>query len=143
MEASAKEPIPACPLPSKTTRVGTPLERLRVPLSTWVRAAREFSYEAPKYMRRDTKPTLLEMQSEIGVSYRTVLRMRNIIKHVASRYRGHKYVFGAWPRSFMLHLRENHEKTIRATGVLADALPTRAYPQGILSRTERLLRLLL
>lgn len=123
--------------------VGTSLERLRVPLSAWLRAAREFSYKAPKHMPEDTKPTLLEMQSEIGVSYRTVLRMRDIIKHVASQYRGHKNVFGSWPRSFMLHLRENHEKTVGASGVLADALPARTYPQGVLSRTERLLRLLL
>ena len=96
--------------------VGTPLERLRVPLSTWVRAAHAFSYEAPRKMRRrdkDSKPHLLEMQHEIGVSYRTVLRMRDIIKQVAGKYRGLKHVFGAWPRSFMGHKRAKHEKTIK------------------------------
>ena len=84
--------------------VGTPLERLRIPLSTWVRAARAFSYQAPKSMRgqdRDEKPTLLEIQFELRVAYRTVLRMRDVIKQAAGKYRGHKYVFGAWPRSFM------------------------------------------
>ena len=83
------------------------------------------------------------LQSKIAVSYRTVLRMRDIIKKAAGKYRGHKYVFGAWPRSFMLHQREKHEETIRATGVLAAALPPRTCTQSELNRTERLLRLLL
>jgi transposase-like protein len=122
--------------------VGTPLERLRVPLSAWVRAARAFSYQAPR-SRRDSKPALLELQSEIAVSYRTVLRMRDVIKDAAGQYRGHKYVFGAWPRNFMMHQRERHEETIKASGVLAASLPARTYTQGELNRTERLLRLLL
>jgi transposase-like protein len=81
---------------SFSVTVDTPMERLRVPLSAWVSAAREFSYQAPKPLR-DSKPTLLDLQSEIAVSYRTVLRMRDIIKRAAGKYRGHKYVFGAWP----------------------------------------------
>jgi transposase-like protein len=124
--------------------IGTLLERLRVPLSTWVRAAHAFSYQAPRGSRdREEKPTLLDVQSELDVAYRTVLRMRDVIKQAAGKYRGHRSVFGAWPRSFMLHQRENHEKTIRATGVLAEALPPRKFAQGEVSRMERLLRLLL
>jgi len=38
---------------------------------------------------------------EIGISYKTVLRMRDIIKQAAKRYKGYKTGFGAWPRSFM------------------------------------------
>jgi transposase-like protein len=126
--------------------VGTPLERLRIPLSTWVRAAHAFSYQAPKGRRsdnRDEKPTLSDIQVELGVNYRTVLRMRNVIKQAAGKYRGHKSMFGAWPRSFMLHQRVNPEKTIKPTGVLAAAVPARTYSKGELNRTEQLLRLLL
>jgi transposase-like protein len=126
--------------------VGTPLERRRIPLSTWVLAARAFSYQAPKGTRgrdRYKKPTLLDIQFELNVAYRTVLRMRDVIRQAAGKYRGHKYVFGAWPRSFMQHQRENHEKTIKASGVLAGALPPSTYTQGEVNRTERLLRLLL
>lgn len=124
--------------------VGTPLERSRVPLSTWVRAARAFSYEAPRRTRDgDIKPTLLDIQSELKVTYRTVLRMRDVIERTVGKYRGHKYVFGTWPRSLMYHQRENHEKTIKATGVLAAVLPTGRYAKGEVNRTERLLRLLL
>jgi hypothetical protein len=107
-----------------------------------VRAARAFSYQAPKSLR-DSKPTLLELEPEIAVSYRTVLRMRDIIKRAAGKYRGRKYVFGAWPRSFMVHQREKHEETIPASGVLAGVVPPRTRTLGELSRTERLLRLLL
>jgi hypothetical protein len=120
--------------------VGTPFERLRIPLSTWVRAARAFSYEAP---RRDNKPTLLDIQAELKVSYRTVLRMRDVIERAAAKYRGYKHVFGAWPRSLMQHKRQTFEKTIRPTGVLAEALPARTHTKGEVNRTERLLRLLL
>jgi transposase-like protein len=124
---------------SFSVTVGTSFERLRIPLSTWVRAARAFSYEAP----RRSKPTLLDIQAELKVTYRTVLRMRDVIERAAGKYRGHKYVFGTWPRSLMYHQRENPEKTIEATGVLAKALPARKYAQGEVKRTERLLRLLL
>ena len=131
---------------SFSVTVGTPLERLRIPLSTWVRAAHAFSYQAPEYSggrHSDEKPTLQKIQIELGVAYRTVLRMRDVINRAARKYRGHTYVFGAWPRSFMLHQREDHKKTITATGVLARALPPRRFTQGETSRTERLLRLLL
>jgi hypothetical protein len=87
--------------------VGTQLERLRVPMSTWVRAAHAFS------RNDDSKPTLLAIHRQIGVSYRTVLRMRDIIKRAAGKYRGFQYVFGAWPRSFMGHQRQKREETIR------------------------------
>lgn len=125
--------------------VGTSFERLRIPLITWVRAARAFSYEAPRNKRgwREVKPTLLDIQSEIAVSYRTVLRMRDVIKRAASKYRGYKYVFGAWPRELMHHKRETCDETIKATGVLAKTLPARRYAEGDVKRTERLLRLLL
>jgi hypothetical protein len=74
--------------------VGTPLERLRIPLSTWLRAAHVCSYQAPKSRRydRDEKPTLSDIQLELGVAYRTVLRMRDVIKQAAEKYRGHKSV---------------------------------------------------
>jgi transposase-like protein len=114
--------------------VGTSFERLRIPLSTWVRAAHAFSFES--------KRPLSKIQSELGVAYRTVLRMRDLIERAAKTYRGRKHVFGAWPRDLMGHKRENRAKTLQATGVLKEMLPARA-PKDILMRTERLLRLLL
>lgn len=111
--------------------VGTSFEHLRVPLSTWARAARAFS--------SDGKPTLLQIQSDIVVAYRTVLRMRDVIERAARKYRGRKYGFGAWPRDLMHHKRENRAMTIQAT-VLKHALP--ALKSGEANRTERLLRLL-
>jgi hypothetical protein len=58
--------------------VGTPLERLRVPLSTWMVAAREFSGDHPSRAhnarRGDNLVPLIDLQMKIGVSYRTVLR---------------------------------------------------------------------
>jgi transposase-like protein len=138
--------------------VGTPLERLRIPLSTWVRAAREFSYEGPAY-GKGGKPSLLEIQSEIDVSYRTVLRMRDIIKRAARKYRGHKKGFGAWPRSFMVHKSGDHapnvrrrllaegkhpsQHTIQSSGVLRGFVTARASARHALDRTECLLMLLL
>ena len=138
--------------------VGTLLERLRIPLSTWMRAAREFSYEGPAY-GKGGKPPLSEMQSEIDVSYRTVLRMRDIIKRAARKYRGHKKGFGAWPRSLMIHKGGDHgpyvrrrllgegkhpsQHTIQSSGVLRGFVPARASARHALDRTECLLRLLL
>lgn len=129
---------------SFSVTVGTPLERLRLPLSTWVRAAHAFSYQAPKYLGRDEKPTLQKIQIELGVAYRTVLRMRDVIKRAARKYRGDTRDFGAWSGSFLLPRRKrDHTKTIEATGVLASALPPRRFTRSETSRTERLLRLLL
>jgi transposase-like protein len=151
--------------------VGTPLERLRVPLSTWFRAALAFSYVGPtgrRYAHRNLMPPLTQLATEIGVSYRTVLRMRDLIKHAASNYRGYKNGFGLWPRSFMKHnsspgqavnYRDRKQKlldkgkhpaqhTIKATGVLAKFMPestkteTRTRAPS-LRRAEQLLRLLL
>jgi hypothetical protein len=92
--------------------VGTPLERLRIPLGTWVRAAHAFSYQAPKGIRgrdREKKPTLSDIRFELRVAYRTVLRMRNVIKQAAGKYRGHKYVFQVrgypYKRSHLVALR--------------------------------------
>jgi transposase-like protein len=76
---------------SFSVTVRTPLERLRIPLSTWVRAAHAFSYEAPKGLRgrhRHEKPTLRDIQVELGVAYRTVLRMRDAIKRAAASIGG-------------------------------------------------------
>ena len=123
--------------------VGTAFERLRVPLSTWVRAAHAFSYE-----RRAPKP-LIDLQSEIGVSYRTILRMRDLIKRAASKYKGHQREFGAWPRSFMGRKsaatgsrRHPSQHTISSTGLLSGFKQRQTTP-GALRRTECLLRLLL
>jgi transposase-like protein len=133
--------------------VGTPLERLRIPLSTWIRAARAFSYEGSA-----GKPSLLEMQPEIDVSYRTVLRMRDIIERAARKYRGQKKGFGAWPRSFMRKSADHppsvkrrllaegkhpSQHTIQSSGVLRDLVPARGSARHELDRTECLLRLLL
>jgi transposase-like protein len=140
--------------------VGTVLERLRVPLSTWVRAAHAFSYEGPAF-GKDGKPPLTKLETEIGVSYRTVLRMRDIIKHSAARYKGHKTGFGAWPRSFMRResawrpervkrkqLAEGKhpsQRTIRSTGALTGLMRGRTATGTLAAfdRTEQLLRLLL
>jgi hypothetical protein len=98
-------------------------ERLRVPLSVWVRAAREFSADdtrrARNARRGDNLVPLIELQKKIGVSYRTVLRMRDIIKRAARKYRGYKNVFGAWPRSFMRHKGGGHEPWVRRKLVVA------------------------
>jgi len=122
-----------------------------VPLSTWVRAAHAFSYEI-----KMPKP-LIDLQSEIGVSYRTILRMRDLIKRAASKYKGHQREFGAWPRSFMRHrsavtdLRRQKlfakgkhpsQLTISSTGLLSGFKQRQTTP-GALRRTECLLRLLL
>ncbi|MEY9593617.1 hypothetical protein ABIA06_005908 [Bradyrhizobium yuanmingense] len=114
--------------------VGTPFERLRIPLSTWVLAAYAFSY--------DVKLPLLKIQSDLAVNYRTVLRMRGVIERAVKTYRGRKRVFGAWPRDLMVHQRENREKTLKASGALKEMLPARSA-KDIMMRTECLLRLLL
>ena len=74
-----------------------------MPLSTWVRAAHAFSCKGLLAYRKNGKPPLTQLKMDIGVSYRTVLRMRDIIKRAAERYKGHRTGFGAWPRSFMRH----------------------------------------
>ena len=125
---------------SFTVTVGTAFERLRIPLSTWMRAARAFRYRAKV---SDGAPTLLDIQSELKVAYRTVLRMRDVIKRAAVKYRGHKHVFGRLPEALMLHKRMRPEETIKATGVLKEALPAHKYTEAEVKRTERLLRLLL
>ena len=129
-----------------------------MPLSTWVRAAHAFSYEGAAY-GKDGKPPLTKLEMEIGVSYRTVLRMRDIIKRAAARYKGHRTGFGAWPRSFMKRKstwrpdeqrvkrkqsadgKHPSQHTIRSTGVLAGRAATRK--RAAFDRTEQLLRLLL
>jgi transposase-like protein len=142
--------------------VGTVLERLRLPLSTLIRAVHAFSYEGPAY-GKEGKPPLTQLETEIGVSYRTVLRMRDVIKSAASKYRGYKTGFGAWPRSLMEHKsnppltaayqRRKHrllekgrhpsQHAIRATGVLADRVSGRGGTRAAFDRTGQLLRLLL
>jgi Transposase zinc-ribbon domain len=149
--------------------VGTAFERQRIPLSTWVRAAHEFSYEGPAYGkgkdRKSKPPPLTELKAKIGVSYRTVLRIRDVIAHAASKYRGYKAGFGIWPRSLMKHgstLKQQrsllHKKKLLAagkhpsqqvsftsSGLLADVMsghePREA--RAAFDRTEVLLRLLL
>jgi hypothetical protein len=126
--------------------VGTVLERLRVPLSTWVRAAHAFSYEGSAYVKHG-KPSLTQLETEIGVSYRTVLRMRDIIKRAAATYRGYHDGFGAWPRSFMKHKSSPSlhasQHAIRSTGVLAALVQGRSTKgKRAFDRTEKLLRLL-
>jgi transposase-like protein len=125
---------------SFTVTVGTAFERLRIPLSTWVRAAREFSYRDRKGVG---KPTLVEIRSALQVNYRTVLRMRDVIEKAAANYRGYKHVFGTWPADLMHHKRLKREETINSDGVLKKTLPPRKYKEGEVDRTERLLRLLL
>jgi transposase-like protein len=135
--------------------VGTVLERLRVPLSTWVRGAYAFSYKSLSHGKRG-RPPLTQLKTEIGVSYRTVLRMRDIIKRAAERYKGHRTGFGVWPRSFMKrstsrpHDRRVKQKglhpsphTIRSAGVLVGLVRARTKTRGTFDRTEQLLRLLL
>jgi hypothetical protein len=98
-----------------------------------------------------SKPkALIDLQAEIGVSYKTVLRMRDLVKRAARKYRGRQTEFGAWPRSFMTRGsmgrwnykyvkqkqlaegKHQSEHTITSTGVLSGRVPT-----------ECLLRLLL
>jgi hypothetical protein len=102
---------------------------------------------------------LSELQVDIGVSYRTVLRMRDMIKRATRKYRGYQTDFGAWPRSFMTRgdisrwsyqwtkrklLAEGKHPSqhdIRITGVLSGSAPYSTA--AAMRRTERLLRLLL
>jgi transposase-like protein len=131
-----------------TVTLGTVLERLRLPLSAWVRAAREFSadhrHREVNARRGDNLVPLVEMRPEIRVSYRTLLRMRDIIKRAARKYRGSKRGFGMWPRSFMLHVNvKPTARSIRDTGVLAGVVSSRDSAKAALGRTEQLLRLLL
>lgn len=138
-----------------TVTVGTPFERSRIELSTWMRAAHAFSVEAHPL------PTLAELGSKIKVSYKTVLRMRDLIAQAAKRYRGYKTGFGAWPRSFMrsrVPSQRNYRKkkdallaagkhpsqhAIKATGVLLNYAGKDGGTEAALGRTECLLRLLL
>ena len=84
------------------------------------------------------------MRPEIGVSYRTLLRMRDMIKRASRKYRGSRKGFGMWARSFMTHVNiKPTARTIRDTGVLAGFVPSRAGAKAALGRTEQLLRLLL
>jgi transposase-like protein len=148
--------------------VGTALERQRIPLSTWVRAAHAFSSDGYPY-RKDKHhklkpPPLTELQAKIGVSYPTVLRIRDVIEHAARGYRGFKTGFGAWPRSLMTHnpsaLLNYHsphkrklldegkhpsQHTIATEHVLADVMSDHktADTRAAFDRTEVLLRLLL
>jgi transposase-like protein len=137
--------------------VGTALERLRVSLSTWVRAAHAFSYDT------SVLTPLTDLQTKIGVSYRTVLRMRDIIERAASKYKGYRTDFGAWPRSFMkprstgriwnyqavkrqllAEGRHPSQHAISSTGALSGFAPQRiSSTPAALKRTELLLRLLL
>jgi hypothetical protein len=131
-----------------TVTLGTMLERLRLPLSAWVRAAREFSADdgnrEHNARRGDNLVPLVEMQPKIGVSYRTMLRMSDIIESAARQYRGSKKGFGMWPRSFMLHVKiKPTEHSIRDTQVLAGFVPSRDGAKASLGRTEQVLRLLL
>ena len=84
------------------------------------------------------------LQAEIGVSYKTALRMRDIIQRAARRYKGYRWDLGAWPLSFMQHRATEgkglSQYTIRSTGVFAGRA---GYSKGALRRTECLLRLLL
>jgi hypothetical protein len=102
---------------------------------------------------------LTELQVEIGVSYRTVLRMRDLVKRAARKYRGYQIDFGAWPRRFMTRgdigllsyqwtkrklLAEGKHPSqhdIRITGVLSGS--TSYSTAAAMRRTERLLRLLI
>jgi transposase-like protein len=148
--------------------VGTALERQRIPLSTWVRAAHAFSSDGYPY-RKDKNhklkpPPLTELEPKIGVSYRTVLRMRDVIKHAARKYRGYKAGFGVWPRSLMIHRsspkleyydynkrkrlaegKHPSQHTIVSAHVLADVMSDHkpADTRAAFDRTEVLLRLLL
>lgn len=67
-------------------------------MSTWVGAA--YGRDANGKLKA---PPLTQFAAEIGVSYKTVLRMRDLIKRAASKYRGYKDGFGRLPRSFMKH----------------------------------------
>ena len=138
-----------------TVTLGTFFERSRITLRTWMRAAHAFSVEAQPL------PTLSGLELEIGITYKTVLRMRDIIKRAAKGYKGYKTGFGAWPRSFMKSRaprRKNYRRTrdallvagrhpsqhtIKATGVLLPHAPAHGVTEAALKRTECLLRLLL
>ncbi|RXH28976.1 hypothetical protein XH99_14390 [Bradyrhizobium nanningense] len=102
-------------------------------MSTWVRAALAFSYGPARernWREGDDKPTLLDIQQQLGVAYRTVLRMRDVIREAAKKYRGYKYMFGPFPQSLMTHKREAADRTIEATGVLAEAVPAGRLSRG-------------
>jgi len=109
-----------------------------VPLSTWVRAAHAFSYETKEAHFSATG--LADLPAEIGVSYRTVPRMRDIIKRAAEGYKGYRLDFGALPFSFMRNHASEAQYTIKSTGVLAAHAQS---TKGSLRRTECLLGLLL
>jgi hypothetical protein len=149
--------------------VGTALERQKIPLSTWVRAAHEFSYEGPAYGRdkygKPKPPSLTELKTKIGVSYKTVLRIRDIIEYAVSKYRGYRAGFGTWLRSLMTHggtpkqqrsppykekllaagKHPSQQVSFKPSGLLADAMSDHktADTRAAFDRTEVLLRLLL
>ena len=139
--------------------VGTVFERQRIPLSTWIVAAREFG--AAETGRGGTLAPLNELQTRIGVSYLTVLRMRDIIERAAKNYKGYLTGFGSWPRSLMKSRAPSHrdyhrkrdkllaagkhprQHAVKSSGLLADMVSARKRARAPMDRTEALLRLLL
>ena len=105
---------------------------------------------------------MVDLEAKIGVSYKTLLRMRDIIQRAASKHKGYQTDFGAWPRSFMkrrsttrvwdykqtkqrLLAEGKHpsQHVIRSLGVLSGFVQQRTTTAAALKRTECLLRLLL
>jgi hypothetical protein len=143
------------------------LPSLNAPGSRWARGCARLTRSALSLSgnevqkRIETLATLRDLALEIGISYKTVLRIRDIIERSAKRYKGHKTGFGAWPRSFMKsrapRLRGYQKKrdallaagkhpsqhTIKATGVLLRYAPKHGAIEAALNGTECLLRLLL
>ena len=118
--------------------VGTAFERLRISISTWVRAAHEFSYEG------SAPPLLTELGTRIGVSRRTVLRMREVIAQAVGKYRGNKAGFGMWPRSLMKHggTPKQQRSPLHQAKLLAEKVSTRhsrlaSNPRGYLRMSCR------
>ena len=79
------------------------LPSLNAPGSRWARGCARLTRSALSLSgnevqkRIETLATLRDLALEIGISYKTVLRIRDIIERSAKRYKGHKTGFGAWP----------------------------------------------
>jgi transposase-like protein len=141
-----------------TVTVGTAFASSKVPLSKWMQAVHKVGYS-------EKPPTLLEIQTTIGVTYKTTLHMWGRICAALRTYKGYKKGFGTkvrdvikkaqpkyadGPKRFNYRPRKNKllaagkhpsQHTIEATGLLS-SFEIGTARRDNLERTERLLRLL-
>lgn len=133
-----------------TVTVGTIFERSRVPLNDWLWVCHILS------SNKKLLVTALDVQTELGVTYKTALKAFKLIEDALRAYTGFNVGFGYTVRVFLTNTRPPKPENLqtwrekykarrgggdgvpKVTGLLAALAPTEN-----LERTERLLRVLL